>query len=136
MDKLHIFGDDYPTKDGTGICDYIHVVDLAKGHVNALDYINKHQSIEAFNLGTGKGYSVLEVVKAFEKNSGIKIPYVIDGRRSGDVAINYADPEKAKTLLNWKAEYNIDKMCKDVWNFYNNKIDLTEGGIYSKNKSL
>jgi UDP-glucose 4-epimerase len=112
--KLHVFGGDYPTVDGTGVRDYIHVVDLAKGHLAALAALDKPQC-EAINLGTGNGYSVLEVVKAFEKASGRKVPYEIVARRPGDVAACYADPTKAKEMLGWEAAHGIDKMCEDSW---------------------
>ncbi len=117
LEKLSVYGDDYPTPDGTGIRDYIHVEDLADGHLKALDYIQKHTGASAFNLGTGKGYSVLEVVKAFEKASGQKVPYVIAARRAGDVAVCYADPAKANRELGWQANYGIQEMCADSWWF-------------------
>lgn len=122
LKELNIFGDDYPTKDGTGVRDYIHVVDLAKGHVKALEKVLGTKGIEAYNLGTGKGYSVLEMVKAFEKVSGKKIPYKVIGRRSGDVAICFADVSKAKRELGWEAEYGLEEMCIDSWRWQvNNK---------------
>ncbi|KZD30198.1 UDP-glucose 4-epimerase GalE [Bacillus cereus] len=122
LKELNIFGNDYPTKDGTGVRDYIHVVDLAKGHVKALEKILKTKGIEAYNLGTGKGYSVLEMVKAFEKVSGKKIPYKVIGRRPGDVAICFADVSKAKRELGWEAEYGLEEMCVDSWRWQvNNK---------------
>lgn len=117
LKKLRVFGNDYPTKDGTGVRDYIHVVDLARGHLKALQYLRNHQGIEAFNLGTGTGYSVLEIVKAFEDASGVTIPYEVVERRPGDIAECYADPTKSKQLLNWEAKSSIDTMCKDAWNF-------------------
>ena len=113
--KLYIFGDDYPTPDGTGVRDYIHVVDLAKGHVAALDYARKHTGTEVFNLGTGRGYSVKELVKTFEEVNGVKIPSVIAPRREGDVAECYADVSKAERVLGWKAERGIREMCRDAW---------------------
>ncbi len=119
-DKLHVFGNDYNTPDGTGVRDYIHVVDLARGHVKALAAIEKNCGVEVFNLGTGNGYSVLEIVKAFEKASGVKIPYVIDPRRPGDIAANYANAEKAERELGWKAEFGIEEMCRDSWNWQKN----------------
>lgn len=119
LEKLTVFGDDYPTPDGTGRRDYIHVVDLAKGHLKALEYAENHTGAEAFNLGTGSGVSVLELVHAFEKASGVKVPYVIGARRDGDLADCWADAEKAEKLLGWKAEKNIDDMCRDSWNFVN-----------------
>lgn len=114
---LNVFGTDYNTPDGTGIRDYIHVVDLARGHVAAIKYAIEHTGAEAINLGTGKGSSVLEVVRAFEKASGVKIPVVYKDRRPGDVECMYADTEKAKELLGWEAEYNIEDMCRDSWNW-------------------
>lgn len=117
LKELHVFGNDYPTPDGTGVRDYIHVVDLAKGHVKALKAIDDKCGIEVYNLGTGIGYSVLDLVKAFEKANGIKIPYVIDQRRAGDVAACYSDPSKAWEKLGWKAELGIENMCRDSWNW-------------------
>ena len=117
LDKLHVFGDDYPTPDGTGVRDYIHVVDLAKGHVKALKAIENDCGVAIYNLGTGQGYSVLEVVHAFEKVSGVTIPYVIGERRPGDIAVCYSDPGKAERELGWKAEHNIYDMCRDSWNW-------------------
>ena len=116
-DKLHIFGNDYDTPDGTGVRDYIHVVDLAKGHVKTLNAIQNNCGVEIYNLGTGKGYSVLDIVKAFERVNDVKIPYVIDDRRPGDIATCYSDPSKARTELGWKAEYGIEEMCRDSWNW-------------------
>ncbi|ARZ65479.1 MULTISPECIES: UDP-glucose 4-epimerase GalE [Bacillus] len=122
LKELSIFGNDYPTKDGTGVRDYIHVVDLAKGHVKALEKVLRTKGVEAYNLGTGKGYSVLEMVKAFEKVSGKKIPYKVIGRRPGDVAICFADVSKAKRELGWEAEYGLEEMCVDSWRWQvNNK---------------
>ena len=117
LDKLHVFGDDYATPDGTGVRDYIHVVDLAKGHVKALKAIEENCGVAVYNLGTGRGYSVLEVVHAFEKVSGVNIPYVIEERRPGDIAVCYSDPGKAKRELGWKAELDIYDMCRDSWNW-------------------
>jgi UDP-glucose 4-epimerase len=117
LDKLHIFGDDYDTPDGTGVRDYIHVVDLARGHVKALKAIENNCGVAVYNLGTGKGYSVLEVVHAFEEANGIKIPYVIEGRRPGDIAVCYSDPSKANRELGWRAEYDMLTMCRDSWNW-------------------
>ena len=119
-EKLSVFGNDYPTHDGTGVRDYIHVVDLARGHVAAIDYAANNKGTEIVNLGTGIGYSVLDLVKSFEKVNGINIPYVIAERRAGDVAEMYADPKKAKELLGWQAEKNIDDMCRDTWNWQKN----------------
>jgi len=112
---LSVFGDDYDTPDGTGVRDYIHVIDLAKGHVKALEKISTIHDVLTVNLGTGKGYSVLDMVKAFEKASGKKVPYKIVSRRPGDIAKCYADPSYAKEVLNWEAQYNIDEMCQDSW---------------------
>lgn len=115
LDELRVFGDDYPTHDGTGVRDYIHVVDLALGHLRALDRLRDDPGVVTYNLGTGHGYSVLDVVKAFERASGREIPYRITDRRPGDVATSYADPSKAERELDWKAERGIDEMCADVW---------------------
>lgn len=115
LDKLSVFGDDYDTRDGSGVRDYIHVVDLAKGHLAALNAIENNEGAEVFNLGTGRGYSVFEVVKAFEKASGVKIPLEIKPRRNGDVAECYADSSKANRLLKWKAEKGIEDACNDSW---------------------
>lgn len=112
---LHVYGDDYDTKDGTGIRDYIHVVDLAYGHVLAVEKIDELKSLEIINLATGRGYSVLEVVSAFEKASGKKIPYKIEARRPGDVDKSFADASYAKKVLGWQAKYGIDQMCEDTW---------------------
>ena len=117
LEKLHIFGNDYDTPDGTCIRDYIHVVDLARGHVNALKAIQDNCGLAVYNLGTGKGYSVLELVEAFERVNGIKIPYVIDDRRAGDVPVVYSDPAKAERELGWRAEYGINEMIRDSWNW-------------------
>lgn len=114
---LSVFGDDYDTVDGTGVRDYIHVVDLAKGHLCAVKYNLEHKGCEAVNLGTGKGTSVLQLVHAFEKASGKKINYKIVGRRAGDIAECYANTDKAKKLFGWTAQYDVDKMCADSWNF-------------------
>ena len=115
MDHLNVFGDDYDTPDGTGIRDYIHVVDLARGHVCALDNIRKKQGLNIYNLGTGIGYSVLDMVKAFEKSTGVKIPYVITKRRQGDIAKTYADPSKAKKELSFETKYTLEDMCHDAY---------------------
>ena len=115
LEKLHVFGNDYPTSDGTGVRDYIHVVDLAKGHVKALKKFDENGGLYIYNLGTGRGYSVLEIVENFEKATGIKIPYQIDPRRPGDIAANYADASKAERELGWKAENGIREMCADSW---------------------
>ena len=115
LKKLKVHGDDYNTVDGTGVRDYIHVVDLAKGHVAALQYAQKHKGCEAINLGTGKGYSVMQIVKAFEAVNDIQVPYEVGPRRPGDVATVFANPVKADTLLNWKAEKTLEDMCRDSW---------------------
>ena len=117
LPQLKVFGNDYDTPDGTGVRDYIHVVDLAKGHLVALEYALKHTGTEAVNLGTGKGTSVLELVRAFENASGVKIPYVLAPRRPGDIATCYADTEKAARLFGWRAAFGIDEMCRDGWNY-------------------
>ncbi len=117
LEKLHVFGNDYDTPDGTGVRDYIHVVDLAKGHLKALEYAQTAAGSIAINLGTGRGTSVLEIVRAFERASGKPVPYVIDSRRSGDIATCYADPALAERLLGWHAEKNIDDMCRDAWRY-------------------
>ena len=116
LKELGVFGDDYDTPDGTGVRDYIHVVDLAKGHVLAIEKYNT-PGVHICNLGTGHGYSVLDIVHAFERVNGIKIPYVIKPRRPGDIATCYADPTRAKEQLGWVAEKNLDDMCRDTWNF-------------------
>ena len=115
-EELTVFGADYPTSDGTGVRDYIHV-DLAKGHLKALEKIRKDKGVQIYNLGTGKGYSVLELVKTFEKVNNIKVKYKIGTRRPGDIPACYADPSKAEKELNWKAEKGIEEMCRDSWNF-------------------
>jgi UDP-glucose 4-epimerase len=118
--KLRIFGNDYPTSDGTGIRDYIHVMDLADGHVAALNYLSKHQGLVEVNLGTGNGYSVLDVVKTFESVSGKAIAYEFLPRRAGDVAINFADATLAKHLFDWTAARNLETMCQDTWRWQRN----------------
>ena len=115
LEKLHVYGDDYPTPDGTGVRDYIHVVDLAKGHVAALKKLETNCGLFIVNLGTGNGYSVLDVVKAYEKACGKPIPYVIDPRRPGDIASCYAEPKKALEEMGWKAELGIEEMCASSW---------------------
>ena len=110
---LNVFGDDYPTPDGTGVRDYIHVVDLARGHVAAIDYLMNHTGSEVFNLGTGTGYSVLDMVHAFEEANGVKVPYEITPRRPGDLPTCYADPKKSAEVLGWKAEHTLVDMCRD-----------------------
>ena len=120
---LNVFGDDYDTPDGTGVRDYIHVTDLARGHLAALEYAFAHKGTEAVNLGTGKGTSVLELVRAFEKASGLTIPCRIAPRRPGDIASCYADTEKAKRLFGWEARYTVDDMCRDGWRFIRREKD-------------
>ena len=115
LEKLGVFGDDYDTPDGTGVRDYIHVVDLAVGHVKAINYIFTNPGLDVINLGTGVGYSVLDMVKAFSKACGKEIPYEIKPRRAGDIAMCYADPAKALKVLGWKAEHGLDEMCEDTW---------------------
>ncbi len=117
LECLSIFGNDYETHDGTGVRDYIHVVDLALGHLKALSYAETHTGVEAVNLGTGVGYSVLDVVHSFEKACGKPINYRIAPRRAGDIAKNYADPAKARELFGWEAQLGLDEMCQDLWNF-------------------
>jgi len=119
LEKINVNGTDYPTPDGTGIRDYIHVVDLAKGHVAAIEKL-KEAGVHIYNLGTGNGHSVFEVIHAFEKACGKKLPYVIAPRRAGDIAGNYASSAKAEKELGWKAEYGLDKMCVDQWNWQKN----------------
>ncbi len=120
LKELSVFGNDYDTADGTGVRDYIHVVDLARGHVKAVDYVADTLGCEAINLGTGNGVSVLELVEAFKKASGVDVPYKIVERRPGDPAKVYANADKAKELLNWEAEFGIEQMCKDSWNWQSN----------------
>lgn len=123
LDHLNVFGNDYDTHDGTGVRDYIHVVDLAIGHLKALDKARKITGVEAYNLGTGIGYSVLDIVKAFEKANNIEIKYEITVRRPGDIAVCYADPSKAKTELGWEAVRDLEQMCKDAWRYTKNNIN-------------
>lgn len=121
QEKLRVFGNDYKTHDGTGVRDYIHVVDLAKGHIKALENMMGRTGVEAYNLGTGRGYSVLDVVKTFEQATGKRIPYEIVNRRPGDIAACYANPHKAYRELGWKAEQTLEDMCRDSWRWqYNN----------------
>ena len=115
LKQLSVYGSDYPTHDGTGVRDYIHVVDLAKGHLAAIRYAETHTGTEIFNLGTGCGYSVLDMVKAFEKVNGVSVPYRIADRRPGDIASAYADPAKARDILGWQAEKTLEDMCRDTW---------------------
>ncbi|SHL23364.1 UDP-glucose 4-epimerase GalE [Fibrobacter sp. UWEL] len=118
--ELGVFGNDYDTPDGTGVRDYIHVCDLANGHVCALQAIERKCGLAIYNLGTGHGYSVLDVVKAFEKANGVKVPYSIKPRRAGDIATCYCNPAKAKAELGWEAKFGIEEMCRDSWNFQKN----------------
>ncbi|MBM7343778.1 UDP-glucose 4-epimerase GalE [Pantoea coffeiphila] len=120
LEKLGIFGDDYPTKDGTGVRDYIHVMDLAEGHLKALDHLPAISGYKAYNLGAGKGYSVLEMVKAFEKASGRPIPYQVSPRRDGDLAAFWADASLADSELDWRVSRGIDEMMRDTWNWQSN----------------
>ena len=116
-DHLTVYGNDYDTPDGTGVRDYIHVVDLARGHVSAIKFMQDHKGENVFNLGTGHGCSVLDMVNTFERVNGVKIPYVISGRRPGDLASVYASPDKSAELLGWKAVYGLEEMCRDAWNW-------------------
>lgn len=123
LEKIHVYGNDYPTKDGTGVRDYIHVVDLARGHVRAVERLGKKDGVFVCNLGTGKGYSVLDVIHAFERACGKTLPYVMDPRRDGDIAACYSSPEKARKELQWEAQYDIDEMCEDSWNWQQKNPD-------------
>ena len=114
-DELSVFGDDYNTPDGTGVRDYIHVMDLARAHLAALDFTGRQTGVEAINVGTGQGYSVLEMVRAFETASGRSVPYRITARRPGDIATSLANPEKAHREMGWKAERGLEDMCRDAW---------------------
>lgn len=120
LKQLRVFGNDYPTHDGTGVRDYIHVVDLAKGHLCAVKYVMENKGVEAVNLGTGKGSSVYDVLHSFEKACGKKLPYVVKPRRAGDIATCYADTAKAKKVFGWEAQYGLDEMTADSWNFIKN----------------
>ena len=122
LKELSVFGNDYDTPDGTGVRDYIHVVDLAKGHINALEKLEKEgEGLFIYNLGTGKGYSVLDIVKTFEEATGMKVPYKIAPRRAGDIDTCYSDPTKAKNELGWEAERDLKQMCIDSWNYIERK---------------
>ena len=123
LEKLHVFGNDYPTPDGTGVRDYIHVVDLAQGHVKALKKLETAPGLVIYNLGTGKGYSVLDMLHAFEKACGKELAYVIDPRRPGDIAECWADPAKAKAELGWEAQFDLEDMCRDSWNWQSQNPD-------------
>lgn len=120
LKEVSVYGNDYPTKDGTGVRDYIHVVDLAKGHVAAVKYIENHDGLEVFNLGTSVGYSVLDIINSFEKANGVKIPYRFTARRAGDIAECFADATKAREILGWQATLGIEDMCRDSWNWQKN----------------
>lgn len=123
LEQLSVFGDDYPTVDGTGVRDYIHVVDLANGHLKALEKIASSQGVHIWNLGTGQGYSVLQMIDAFEKNSGVSVPYTITARRSGDIAECWANPNKAAKELDWQAQHNLDDMMRDTWRWQQQNPD-------------
>ena len=117
MPAMTVYGNDYPTKDGTGVRDYIHVVDLAQGHLAAINWVRTHTECDAFNLGTGTGYSVLDLIHALEEASGKELAITYTPRRAGDIAACYADPTKAKNILGWEAKLGVDKMCRDAWNY-------------------
>ena len=123
LEKLHVYGDDYPTPDGTGVRDYIHVVDLARGHVAALKKLEGKCGLFVCNLGTGRGYSVLDVLHAYERACGKTLPYVVEPRRPGDIAACYADPAKAREELGWEAQYGIEEMCRSSWNWQSKNPD-------------
>lgn len=127
LPHVNVFGNDYNTHDGTGVRDYIHVVDLAIGHIKAIEYLKKFVGVEIINLGTGHGYSVLDMIKSFSKASGKELPYIVKERRAGDVAECYADPTKALQLLGWKATKTIDDMCNDTWNWQTKNPNGFEG---------
>ena len=129
LEMVHVFGNDYDTPDGTGVRDYIHVVDLAKGHVKAIEGMEKLDGVNIFNLGTGTGYSVLDIIKAFSQACGKEIPYVIDPRRPGDIATCYSDPSKAYEVLGWKAEKNLEDMCRDAWRWQSENPDGYDAGM-------
>ena len=120
LDTLSVYGDDYDTKDGTGVRDYIHVVDLALGHVASLSKLEKNSGVSIYNLGTGNGYSVLEMIRAFEQASGKRIPYITKERRAGDIAVCYAQADKALKEINWAAKYDVKQMCEDSWRWQSN----------------
>lgn len=134
LDKLKNFGNDYPTKDGTGVRDYLHVVDLATAHLRALEKVHSQYGVETYNIGTGKGYSVLEIVAAFEKAIGKKIPYSFVDRRKGDVPICYTDPSKAKQHLNWTAKRSLLEMSRDSWKWQSNNPFGYETSLLLSNK--
>lgn len=126
LPMLSVYGDDYNTKDGTGVRDYIHVVDLARGHLKAIEYSFKNRGVDVFNLGTGKGYSVLDIVHAFEKANMVKVPYTIVERRPGDIDECYADPSKAEAVLGWRAEKTLEQMCEDSWRWQKYSTELNK----------
>ena len=123
LEIVHVFGNDYDTPDGTGVRDYIHVVDLAKGHVKAIEKIGEDPGLKVYNLGTGNGYSVLDIIHAFSKACGHEVPYVIEDRRPGDIDVCFADPERAYEELHWKAEYDLERMCADTWRWQSRNPD-------------
>ena len=127
LEKVHVYGNDYPTPDGTGVRDYIHVMDLAEGHLAALGYAEAHAGCEVFNLGTGKGVSVLEMVNTFSSVNGVEVPYIIGERRAGDLATVYADPAKAEQVLGWHAKRTVADMCRDSWNWQKNNPNGYDG---------
>lgn len=131
-EKLQVFGNDYDTPDGTGVRDYIHVVDLVKGHLKALEYIEKKKGIEVINLGTGTGYSVLEIVGNFREVTGRQVDYQITARRTGDPGVTYANPKKAEIILGWKAEKNLKDMCQDSWNWQSRNPDGYHSALLSE----
>jgi UDP-glucose 4-epimerase len=124
---LNVYGGDYDTPDGTGVRDYIHVMDLARGHVDAINYMMSHRGESVFNLGTGRGYSVLEIVETFQRVNGVKVPYKMVPRRPGDLPVCYADPGKSAEALGWKAQYGLDEMCRDSWNWQQKNPNGYEG---------
>ena len=123
LEIVHVFGNDYDTPDGTGVRDYIHVVDLAKGHVKAIEKISEAPGLKVYNLGTGNGYSVLDIIHAFSRACGHEVPYVIEARRPGDIDVCFADPERAYEELHWKAVYDLDRMCADTWRWQSKNPD-------------
>ena len=127
LERVNVFGNDYDTPDGTGVRDYIHVVDLAKGHVKAIEKLVEDIGLEVYNLGTGNGYSVLDIIRAFSKACGHEVPYVIAPRRPGDIDVCFADPAKAFNELHWKAEYDLDRMCADTWRWQSENPDGYRG---------
>ncbi|MET3727032.1 UDP-glucose 4-epimerase [Fictibacillus halophilus] len=132
LSKLRIFGNDYDTSDGTGVRDYIHVEDLASGHLKALDKVLTNNGVHTYNLGTGKGFSVMDVIRTFEKVTGVYIPYEVIDRRPGDVAVSYADTTKARQELGWFAEKGLEEMLRDVWNWQQKRVDISRSPSYIK----